>query len=196
MPIPARWSGAASSSTTTSGTTTPTPPPVLVDIDKDGQTIPALVQSTKQGFLFVLNRADRRADLSDRGEAGAALRRAGRAGRRRPSPMPRLPRADRCPTAWPGISTLADIAELRLLQPQVRRSCATTAGSRRRASRARWPIPATAGGVEWGGGAVDPTHRHLRRQQLERRADLSAASHAQDYDNAERKAGQDRLLPA
>jgi len=31
--------------------------PVLMDIKKDGQTIPALVQSTKQGFLFVLNRA-------------------------------------------------------------------------------------------------------------------------------------------
>ena len=31
--------------------------PVLVDIQKDGKTIPALVQSTKQGFLFVLNRA-------------------------------------------------------------------------------------------------------------------------------------------
>src|SRR6185312_8211006 len=31
--------------------------PVLGDIQKDGQTIPALVQSTKQGFLFVLNRA-------------------------------------------------------------------------------------------------------------------------------------------
>jgi quinoprotein glucose dehydrogenase len=30
--------------------------PVLVDIQKNGRTIPALVQSTKQGFLFVLNR--------------------------------------------------------------------------------------------------------------------------------------------
>ena len=30
--------------------------PVLVDIHKDGKTIPALVQSSKQGFLYVLNR--------------------------------------------------------------------------------------------------------------------------------------------
>ena len=30
--------------------------PTLVDIKKDGQTIPALVQATKMGFLFVLNR--------------------------------------------------------------------------------------------------------------------------------------------
>jgi len=30
--------------------------PTLVDIKKDGQTIPALIQATKMGFLFVLNR--------------------------------------------------------------------------------------------------------------------------------------------
>ena len=30
--------------------------PSLVDIHKDGKTIPALVQSSKQGFLYVLNR--------------------------------------------------------------------------------------------------------------------------------------------
>ncbi len=30
--------------------------PTLVDIEKDGRTIPALVQTSKQGFLYVLNR--------------------------------------------------------------------------------------------------------------------------------------------
>src|SRR5690606_17914314 len=30
--------------------------PSLVDIERDGETIPALVQATKQGFLFVLDR--------------------------------------------------------------------------------------------------------------------------------------------
>lgn len=30
--------------------------PTLVDIERDGETIPALVQATKQGFLFVLDR--------------------------------------------------------------------------------------------------------------------------------------------
>ena len=30
--------------------------PVLVDLHRDGKVIPALVQSTKEGFLFVLNR--------------------------------------------------------------------------------------------------------------------------------------------
>lgn len=30
--------------------------PVLIDIDKDGETVPALVQPTKMGHLFVLNR--------------------------------------------------------------------------------------------------------------------------------------------
>ncbi|WP_232090408.1 outer membrane protein assembly factor BamB family protein [Billgrantia diversa] len=31
-------------------------PPTLVDIEKDGETVPTLVQPSKQGFLFVLNR--------------------------------------------------------------------------------------------------------------------------------------------
>ena len=30
--------------------------PMLLDIKKDGKTIPALVESSKQGFIFVLNR--------------------------------------------------------------------------------------------------------------------------------------------
>ncbi len=30
--------------------------PVLIDLEKDGETIPALVQATKMGFLFVFNR--------------------------------------------------------------------------------------------------------------------------------------------
>ena len=30
--------------------------PVLLDVKKDGKTIPALVETTKQGFIFVLNR--------------------------------------------------------------------------------------------------------------------------------------------
>ncbi len=31
-------------------------PPMLVDLEKDGQVIPAVVQNTKQGFVFVFNR--------------------------------------------------------------------------------------------------------------------------------------------
>ena len=30
--------------------------PTLVDIHKDGQAIPALVQTSKQGFIYLLNR--------------------------------------------------------------------------------------------------------------------------------------------
>ena len=34
-----------------------------------------------------------------------------------------------------------------------------TAASRRRACKAAWNIPPTIGGVEWGGGAIDPVHQ-------------------------------------
>ena len=53
--------------------------PTLIDIVKDGMTIPALVQTSKQGFLYVLNRTHRRAGLSDRGAAGPEIDGAGRA---------------------------------------------------------------------------------------------------------------------
>jgi glucose dehydrogenase len=31
-------------------------PPTLIDVERDEKTTPALVETTKQGFLFVLNR--------------------------------------------------------------------------------------------------------------------------------------------
>ncbi len=127
--------------------------PVLVDLDKDGQKIPALVQSTKQGFLFVLNRLtgepiypieEKPVPRSDvQGEEDwptqpyVAL----------PSPV--------VPDAWSGVSGLADIASFGY--------CSRTFKGLRYEGRFTPPslqgsliYPATAGGVEWGGGAVDP----------------------------------------
>ena len=83
--------------------------PTLVDIKKDGQTIPALVQSTKQGFLFVLNRRtgepvypieERPVPASDvPGEQAAPTQPLRAASRSRPSA-----------TGGRAVSTLADIA--------------------------------------------------------------------------------------
>ena len=170
---PARWSGAASSSITTSGTSTPTPRRRWSTSTKDGQTIPALVQTSKQGFLYVLEPQDRRAGLSDRGTAGAAVGRAGRRRRRRPSLTSRCPSRP-SPTQWPGVFKLADIAELRLLQPHGRRACATRAASRRRASKGSLIYPGTIGGIEWGGGAVDPASQTYVVNSIQRGADLQA----------------------
>ncbi len=133
--------------------------PTLVDIQKDGQTIPALVQSTKQGFLFVLNRMTGEpiypvnevpVPSSDvPGEQSAATQ------PEVPVPQPTVP------ARWSGISTLADITS--------GGSCSRMAKALRYDGRFTPPsvkgsliYPSTVGGVEWGGGAVDPlTHTYI-----------------------------------
>jgi quinoprotein glucose dehydrogenase len=129
--------------------------PVLVDIKKDGRTIPALVQSSKQGFLYVLDRRtgepifpieEKPVPKSDvPGEAAAPTQ-----------PYVALPPAtvgDR----WPGLSHLADIVSLgycsRILK-RLRYSGRYTPPTLQ--GRGSLIYPATAGGVEWGAGAVDP----------------------------------------
>ncbi|MBN9589715.1 MAG: pyrroloquinoline quinone-dependent dehydrogenase [Alphaproteobacteria bacterium] len=128
-------------------------PPTLIDIQKDGMTIPALVQSTKQGFLYVLNRLtgepvypmpEHKVPASDvPGE--------------KPSPtqpwvdLPAPTVADR----FPGIFPLADMLSLGF--------CSRAYAKLRDDGKFTPPslqgsiaFPGKVGGVEWGGGAVDP----------------------------------------
>lgn len=127
--------------------------PSLVDIKKEGKTIPALVQTSKQGYLFILNRytgeplypiIEKAVPASDaKGEVAA---------RTQPSvPYPIPVVAD----TWPGIFKLSDwfsfgycSRKLATLKYQGRFTPPSEQGS--------LIFPATAGGVEWGGGAVDP----------------------------------------
>jgi quinoprotein glucose dehydrogenase len=155
--------------------------PVLVDIHKDGQTVPALVQSSKQGFLYVLNRLT--------GEPIYPLE-------ERPVPAsdtpgeqasPTQPFADTpapvVPDKWPGVFGLADAASLGY--------CSRTAASLRYEGRFTPPslqgtltYPATVGGTEWGGGAVDPetgtyvvnSSSVVQIYRLVKRADYAAES--------------------
>jgi len=127
--------------------------PVLVDIKKDGQTIPALVQSSKMGIFFVLNRLtgepiypieEIKVPQSDvAGEQSSPTQ-----------PYAATP-APTMPDRFPGISKLADIASFG--------ECSRTLKGLRYDGRYTPPslrgslaYPSTAGGVEWGGGAVDP----------------------------------------
>ena len=128
--------------------------PTLVDLHKDGQTIPALVQATKMGFLFVLNRntgepiypiEERPVPASDvPGERAAPTQ---------PYvPVPEPTTADHMPP----VSTLADVlsfGECSRWKARIRDEGRFTPPSIR--GSISWP--ATVGGVEWGGGAVDPT---------------------------------------
>jgi quinoprotein glucose dehydrogenase len=128
--------------------------PVLVDIDKDGKTIPALVQSSKQGFLYVLDRRT--------GEPIYPIEET-------PVPQSVVAGDQAAPTQpyvavpppvvdaeWPGISKLADIASLGYCSRkfhELRYDGKFTPPS----LEGSLTYPATVGGTEWGGGAVDPT---------------------------------------
>jgi quinoprotein glucose dehydrogenase len=128
--------------------------PVLFDLQQNGKTVPALIQSTKQGFLFVLNRLtgqpifpidEKPVPASDiKGEQASATQ-----------PQPTTPEAT-TPDTFPGISWLADAMSGGY--------CSRTMAGLRYEGRYTPPslkgtlaYPATAGGVEWGGGALDPT---------------------------------------
>jgi quinoprotein glucose dehydrogenase len=128
--------------------------PVLFDLKQNGKTIPALIQSSKLGYLYVLNRLtgkpifpipDKAVPKSDvKGEQASPTQ-----------PEPDVPEPT-TPDKFPGIFPLADWAsggwcsrtyaglrdEGRFTPPSLKGSIA---------------FPATAGGVEWGGGALDPT---------------------------------------
>jgi quinoprotein glucose dehydrogenase len=127
--------------------------PTLVDIDRNGARVPALVQTSKQGFLYVLNR--------ETGEPLFPIE-------ERPAPKSTVPGETAAPTQpyvakprpllddrWPGVYWLADWASLGY--------CSRTARKLRHDGKFKPPslegsltYPGTIGGVEWGGGAVDP----------------------------------------
>ncbi len=127
--------------------------PTLVDIDRGGEKIPALVQSTKMGYLFVLDRrtgkpvfpiAEQEVPQTDvPGERTSPTQ-----------PVPVLPQP-LISRRWTGVSALADAASLGWCSrkaKELRYEGWFTPPS----TRGSLVYPATPGGVEWGGGAVDP----------------------------------------
>lgn len=127
--------------------------PTLIDIEKDGNKIPALVQTSKTGFLFVLNRQtgepvypieERPVPASDvPGEVASKTQ----PYVARPEPLV----ADK----WPGVFWLADALSFGY--------CSRKAAEYRDEGRYTPPslkgtiaYPSTISGAEWGGGAVDP----------------------------------------
>jgi quinoprotein glucose dehydrogenase len=127
--------------------------PSLVDIHKDGKTIPALVQSTKMGYLFILNRLTGEPIYPER---EVPVPQSHAQGEQTSPTQPEVQRpVPLVPDRWPGVSTIADIASFGW--------CSRKAHELRYEGRYTPPsvqgtlvYPATPGGVEWGGGAVDP----------------------------------------
>jgi quinoprotein glucose dehydrogenase len=128
--------------------------PTLVDLHRNGQTIPALVQANKMGLMVVLNRntgepiypiVEKVYPASDvPGEE---------ASKTQPFvPYPEPLTAEKTPP----VSLLADIVsfgQCSRWKARIRDEGRYTPPALRGAIS--WP--ATVGGVEWGGGAVDPT---------------------------------------
>jgi quinoprotein glucose dehydrogenase len=128
-------------------------PPTLIELEKDGQKIPALVQTSKQGFLYVLNRVT--------GEPVYPIE-------ERPVPKSTVPGEVSSPTQpfvdkpvstvdpkWPGVFWLADLVAFGACSKQA--SELVYEGLFTPPSlKGSLTYPGTIGGVEWGGGAVDP----------------------------------------
>lgn len=127
----------------------------LVDLEIDGETVPALVQTSKQSMLYVLNR--------ETGEPIFGME-------ERPVPASDVPGEVAAPTQpyfdvpppshdldnYPRMSQLANIASLG--------ECARLVEGMRYEGMFTPPslegtivYPGTAGGMQWGGGALDPT---------------------------------------
>lgn len=126
--------------------------PTLVDLKQDGKTIPALVETSKMGFIFVLNRltgepvypiTEHPVPASDAsGEHAAPTQ-----------PYPEV--LEPTVGSFPGISKLADWAsfgECSRTYKKLRHDGLYTPPS----VKGSLAYPSTAGGIEWGGGAVDP----------------------------------------
>lgn len=130
--------------------------PTLVDIEKNGETIPVLVQTTKQGQIFVFDREtgepvypieDRPVPASDaEGEVTAPTQ---------PFSTALTPTND--PANLPAVSRLADALSLG--------QCSKDARTFRYEGlftppsvRGTFLWPGTAGANNWGGGAVDPVN--------------------------------------
>ena len=135
--------------------------PMLVDLTVDGRPVKAVAVMGKQAMLYVFDRVDRRAGLSDRGAAGAAVRRARRvdvadaavsdqaAGLRSPGRDARQP--DRLHAG----------AARRSGEDRRRATSSDRSSRRRRSARRKDRSPAfrSSGGTNWPGGSFDPeTH--------------------------------------
>lgn len=127
--------------------------PSLVNIKKDGKEIPALVQTSKQGFLYVLNRYTGKPiyPINEKKVPASHAK-----GEKAAPTQPFVPKPKPVVSnKWPGVFNIADWASLGY--------CSREAKKLRYDGKFTPPsvkgsliYPPTSGGVEWGGGAVDP----------------------------------------
>ncbi len=134
--------------------------PILVDLERAGRTIPAVVQLTKMGLVFVFDRTT--------GEPVFGIE-------ERPVPASRVPGEQPWPTQPfpvkpPPLSRIAPLTrdELTDVTPESRRECAMMFDQAVSGGLYTPPgleltivFPGTLGGATWSGGAVDPSRGYL-----------------------------------
>ena len=128
--------------------------PTLMDLEMDGETVPALVQTTKQGFLYVMNRETGEPIFEwEEREVPPSYAEGEQASPTQLFPTAPPPTND--PEEWPGVWWLADLVSLG--------NCSRRIEDMRYEGLYTPPsvegtlaYPGTAGGMQWGGASVDP----------------------------------------
>lgn len=166
--------------------------PTLMDITVDGKQIPALVQATKQGFLFVVNRLtgedvwpieERPVPQGDGSVQGEVL------SPTQPFPTKPAPLLDQ--SKKPAIWKLADIVGAgqcsRLWDNLTYEGMYTPPTTK---GEGTLTYPDSAGGVQWGGVAFDP-QKQIAIVNTSHIVQYVKLYNREDYDNADKDSGNE-----
>ena len=166
--------------------------PTLMDITVDGKQIPALVQATKQGFLFVVNRLtgedvwpieERPVPQGDGSVQGEVL------SPTQPFPTKPAPLLDQ--SKKPEIWKLADIVGggqcSRLWDNMTYEGMYTPPTTK---GEGTLTYPDSAGGVQWGGVAFDP-QKQIAIVNTSHIVQYVKLYSREDYDNADKDSGNE-----
>lgn len=166
--------------------------PTLMDITVDGKQIPALIQSTKQGFLFVVNRLtgedvwpieERPVPQGDGSVQGEVL------SPTQPFPTKPAPLLDQ--SKKPEIWKLADIVGggqcSRLWDNLTYKGMYTPPTTK---GEGTLTYPDSAGGVQWGGVAFDP-QKQIAIVNTSHIVQYVKLYSREDYDNADKDSGNE-----
>lgn len=166
--------------------------PTLMDITVDGKQIPALIQATKQGFLFVVNRLtgedvwpieERPVPQGDGSVQGEVL------SPTQPFPTKPAPLLDQ--SKKPEIWKLADIVGggqcSRLWDNLTYEGMYTPPTTK---GEGTLTYPDSAGGVQWGGVAFDP-QKQIAIVNISHIVQYVKLYSREDYDNADKDSGNE-----
>ncbi|KJW94620.1 pyrroloquinoline quinone-dependent dehydrogenase [Enterobacter hormaechei] len=166
--------------------------PTLMDITVDGKQIPALIQATKQGFLFVVNRLtgedvwpieERPVPQGDGSVQGEVL------SPTQPFPTKPAPLLDQ--SKKPAIWKLADIVGAgqcsRLWDNLTYEGMYTPPTTK---GEGTLTYPDSAGGVQWGGVAFDP-QKQIAIVNTSHIVQYVKLYSREDYDNADKDSGNE-----